>query len=174
MEYSVDILISFVIFSVAVSIVSVTITGSIVATLTVQFPTAYEIKLPNHLEILALNEGYLVKSLRKCLVHVIILKSRNYVLIRGLTPLKVIAKPSDWIIAFTYTSIAIKIGTPIQSRFIVSMYGVVEENLASKPYVIIEGTSYKIVPNFKLAQEAPSNTSAYSILNNTIVLKVRE
>jgi len=91
----------------------------------------------------------------------------------GITPIRIPAKPSDWIVAFTYTSVIVKVGAIIHGRLIVSKYGVVKSN-PLKPYVVVEGSSYQVIPNLEgVSKSIQMSKSVYFIHNGTIVLGVR-
>ena len=172
MEYTIDMLISYILFAIVVSMTLITVLNTVVAVTRVQVPVIKEYRLPNSLEIVATDSGYVVRSERGCLVYVVVVNSEGYKVIRGLTPLEVQALSSDWVIAFTTTTVSVKVGIPL-GTLIVSRYGVVVEE-PIPPYVIINGANYQVVPNFEVAEEgvAPEN-SAYFIKNGTVVLGVR-
>lgn len=178
MEYTLDAIISFTLFALTLATFLTLMVDTVVLAFnelispinlysTVTFPTS--------LEIVIVRGGYVIRSSKRCLITYVIVEPEGKCYVSyGITPLKVITKSSNWVIAFTYTSVSVKMGTPIKSKITISMYGIVTKR-PIPPYVIIEGSNYEIVPNFS----KPSNIMSiknftYSIYNNTVVLRVRK
>jgi len=177
MEYTLDAVISFTLFASTLAISLMLVTNLTILTLNELTPPVSlwsELVFPTSLEVVSVEGDYIIKSLKRCLVtYVIIEPEGRYYVGHGITPLKVVAKPGSWIIAFTYTSVSIKRGVPIHGQMIVSMYGVTTKEPIS-PYVIINGSNYEVVPRISDSLKGiPAKDLTYSVYNNTVVLKVR-
>ena len=83
MEYTIDMLISYILFASVISMTLITVLNTIVAVTRVQVSVIKEYRLPNSLEIAPTPNGYAIRSERRCLVYVVIVNSEGYRVVRG-------------------------------------------------------------------------------------------
>ncbi|RLE78312.1 MAG: hypothetical protein DRJ56_00405 [Thermoprotei archaeon] len=179
MEYSVDALASLVVFSLALSAALAALAGSLeVVTSASTRRGLVRAALPISIEVESLNGRCVVRAPRRCLVSVVVVSPRKsgleYRVVRGLAPLEVAAAERDWVVAFTYASVAVRPGAPVRGRAVVTMYGVARAEPELGPYVVIGGSGYRVVPDLRPAASAAApESSAYLIRNSTLALGVR-
>ncbi len=178
MEYSVDALASLVVFSLALSAALTALAGSLEAVASASTRRGLvSAALPISIEVESLGGRCVVRAPRRCLVSVVVVSPREggleYRVVRGLVPLEVPAAEGDWVVAFTYASVAVRPGAPLQGRAVVTMYGVARAEPELGPYVVIEGSGYRVVPDLRPAASAAPESSAYLIRNSTLALGVR-
>jgi len=176
MEYSFDMLTSFIIFSIAFSLLMLGVVATIYTVLRTQTMALLMVSepyFPVKLEVIYLgNNTYEVRAKKPTYVYVVVIKSRDeYWTTYAVTPAKVKGSLSDWVIVFAYSGIGVKVGNPITGRLTVSRYCIACLK-PIPPYVVIQGSSYTIVPNFEVA-EVLKGPATYFIKNGTVVTALR-
>ena len=172
MEYVLDFLISFIIFSITLATFFTVFMASL--RVNISLPNKVKTLYFDDIAINKINKSTFIiksKSGREMLITCVIVGKSHWKIMRVTTPCKLIVNKGSWLIIFSGLCIkVVKKGLPLHA--IISPYGV---NVTLKPFVKISGISYEIVPNFKITTNINiKGYIGYSGNENVLYIVVRE
>jgi len=171
MEYIVDYVMAITIFTITLSVFMYCLIGGILVHETlmppVRPPATYH--FPHEINVERTSAVVHIKTEQPITVIIYIIRpggdGYEWRCYKSIAPLSIRASDTDWIVVFSYSSVAVLKGSSIPvAEIVIDRYDV-NPIFPMPPYVVIFHDDYKIVPNL-----TPGSGSEYVTKNMTLVL----